>query len=142
MNASSNHTVYYYNKVVYTTPFMCLAISIVSMFVTRKMYTKKRHNMEPMHGIIIIGCFGKFRYINSIHYILFHIHIGTSLLTLIRGLQYSVYFYFPQYEESIMFSLLQWAEGAAMLGWNFDILLQQVDRFLAVFMHLTYHEVR
>ena len=41
-----------------------------------------------------------------------------------------------------MFSLLQWAEGAAMLGWNFDILLQQVDRFLAVFMHLTYHEVR
>ena len=40
-----------------------------------------------------------------------------------------------------MFSLLQWAEGAAMLGWNLDILLQQMDRFLAVFMHLTYHEV-
>ena len=40
-----------------------------------------------------------------------------------------------------MFSLLQWAEGAALLGWNLDILLQQMDRFLAVFMHLTYHEV-
>ena len=60
MNASINQTVYYYNKVVYTSPFMCLATSIVSMFVTRKMYTKKRYNMEPMHGIIIIGCFGKF----------------------------------------------------------------------------------
>ena len=80
-------------------------------------------------------------YLNTIHSILFHIHIGTSLLTLIRGLQYSVYFYFPHYEGSIMFSFLQWAEGAAMLGWNLDILLQQMDRFLAVFMHLTYHEV-
>ena len=80
--------------------------------------------------------FNAFRYIYYIH-----IHIGISLLTLIRSLQLFVYFYFPKYEESIMFSLLQWAEGAALLGWNLDILLQQMDRFLAVFMHLTYHEV-
>ena len=60
MNVSSNHTIYYYNKVVYTTPFVCLAISIVSMVVTTKIYKKKRHNMEPMHGIIIVGCYGRF----------------------------------------------------------------------------------
>ena len=66
---------------------------------------------------------------------------GLGLLFLLKSLFKFIYIYFPQFEESFQFKFLQWLESSEYLGFNLAFLLQQVDRFLAVYMHLTYYEV-
>ena len=66
---------------------------------------------------------------------------GLGLLFLLKSLFKFIYIYFPLFEESFQFKFLQWLESSEYLGFNLVFLLQQVDRFLAVYMHLTYYEV-
>ena len=129
-------------------PFIPIALALFSIFswaVAMKIYLKTRHNLEPMHLIIISGGVGNAQnFIILYAYMLFCLLIfflGLGLLFLLKSLFKFIYIYFPQFEESFQFKFLQWLESSEYLGFNLAFLLQQVDRFLAVYMHLTYYEV-
>ena len=126
-------------------PFIPIALALFSIFswaVAMKIYLKTRHNLEPMHLIIISGGVGNAKsFFYIICFFVYSFFPGLGSLFLLKSLFKFIYIYFPQFEESFQFKFLQWLESSEYLGFNLAFLLQQVDRFLAVYMHLTYYEV-